>query len=106
MLETLPWEKKTEPEKESDSQRFLFAHPSTRANLKFYGHYCKIDWNEEQLYAFASSFGPHPLPHLAKYSCWYDVDLSFGYRGYFLIGLRQEEFFLPQILDNEAENVI
>lgn len=95
VLLEIPWEKKTEAEQETEQQQFLFAHPSTQANLKFYGHYCKWTQGAEILYAFCSSFGPHPLPHLAKYACWYDVDFNFGYRGYFIIGLREEQFFLP-----------
>ncbi len=104
--ESLFWEKQTEAESQTDSQKFLFAHPSTRANVKFYGHYCKAKWEGNVLYAFPSSFGPHPLPHLAKFACWYDIDLSCGHRGYFIIGLHDSDFFLPEILDKENQNVI
>jgi len=54
-FEALDWQKKIEPEQLSNSKKFLFAHPSTRANLKFYGHYCKIELENEELYAFAVS---------------------------------------------------
>lgn len=92
----LHWEKRTEPEEETEAQQFLFAHPSTQANIKFYGHYALARRGGETLYAFASSFGPHPLPHLAKYACWYDVDLGFQHQGYFIVGLKGENFFLPE----------
>lgn len=92
----LCWEKKQEPEEETDAQQFLFSHPSTQANIQFYDHYCKTTRDGEIIYAFASSFGPHPLPHLAKYSCWHDIDLGFGHKGYFIIGLKGQEFVLPE----------
>lgn len=92
---TLSWERKIKPDLDTETQQFLFAHPSTLANIEYYGHYAKCRISDESLYAFASSFGPHPLPHLAKYACWYDLDLSFGYRGYFIVGIRNDEFFLP-----------
>ncbi len=95
-FQQLHWEKKQQGSKETEAQEFLFSHPSTQANIKFYDHYCQANWDGEILYAFASSFGPHPLPHLAKYSCWYDVDLGFGHKGYFIIGLKGQEFVLPE----------
>lgn len=92
----LSWERHTKPEEEGEAESFLFSHPSVQANLKFYGHYGIAKQGDITYYAFASSFGPHPLPHLARYSCWYDIDLGFGFRGYFLIGLKEQEFFLPE----------
>ena len=78
---------------QSDAEVFMFSHPSVKANLKFYGHYCRAELDRGTVYAFASTFGPHALPHLAKYAYWHDVDLGFGHKGYFLIGLKGDEYF-------------
>lgn len=78
---------------QSEAEAFLFSHPSVKANLKFYGHYCRAELDCGTVYAFASTFGPHALPHLAKYAYWHDVDLGFGHKGYFLIGLKGDEYF-------------
>ena len=78
---------------QSEAEVFMFSHPSVKANLKFYGHYCRAELDRGTVYAFASTFGPHALPHLAKYAYWHDVDLGFGHKGYFLIGLKGDEYF-------------
>lgn len=89
------WERKTEEDLQdlNELEQFLFFHPSVQANLKFYDHFAFAVCPKGKIYAFASTYGPHALPHLAKYAYWHDVDLGFGHRGYFLIGVGEEDYF-------------